>query len=415
MATRRRLITRRRDLGLSQEDLAAALGVERSTVGRWDSGETAPALWLRPRLAKLLEITRTELGDMIAEADDDRPAATGWPDLAENDDMALYRRDLLRMISLAGALLALPAVADEIADIDEVDGYTRLNNHLWQTFASTSAKATMRAVVGEQLRMLTASLSQPHGPTTRRRLCSLAGDLFQLAGEIHFDATDYTAAAHCYTLAAEASEKAAAFDQWACALTRHAFISVYERKFTDAAPMLEAAAGLARRGDSQLSTRYWVAVVQAETFAGQGNLADCQRALDRAEGVRELRGPVHNGGWLRFDGSRLAEERGTCYATLGRLDLAETALTDALQQDLSTRRRAGVLTDLATIGAQRRDPDQVRVHAAPVLAQARTTKSGVITSKLRGLQPQLAPLLTNKKIARLNSDINDLVRVSATR
>jgi transcriptional regulator with XRE-family HTH domain len=411
MAARRRLITRRRDLGLSQEDIAAALGVERSTVGRWDSGETAPALWLRPRLAKLLEITRTELGDMIAEADD-RPAATGWPDLAENDDMALYRRDLLRMISLAGALLALPAVEDDLADTDEVDGYARLNNHLWQTFSLTSAKATMRAVVGEQLRMLTASLSQPHGPATRR-LCALAGDLFQLAGEIHFDASDYTAAAHCYTLAAEASEKAAAFDQWACALTRHAFISVYERKFTDAAPMLEAAAGLALRGDSQLSTRYWVAVVQAETYAGQGNLADCQRALGRAEGVLELHGPVHNGGWLRFDGSRLAEERGTCYATLGRLDLAEAALTDALRQDLSTRRRASVLTDLATIGAQRRDPDQVLVHAAPVLAQARATKSGVITSKLRGLQPKLTPLLANKKIARLNSDINGLIGASA--
>jgi DNA-binding XRE family transcriptional regulator len=413
MAARLRLIKRRRDLGLSQEDLAVALDVERSTVGRWENGDTAPALWLRPRLAKLLEITRTELGDMLAEADDDRPAATGRPDLAENDDMALYRRDLLRVISLAGAVLALPAVEGELDDTDELDGYTRLNSHLWQTFTLTSAKAAMRAVVGEHLRVLTTSLSQPHGPSAKRHLCALAGDLFQLAGEIHFDASDYTAAAHCYTLAAQASKDAAAFDQWACALTRHAFISVYERKFDHAAPMLEAAAGLARRGDSQLSTRYWVAVVQAETFAGQGDLVACQRALDRAEGVRELRGQVHNGGWLRFDSSRLAEERGTCYATLGRPDLAEAALTDALRQGLSPRRRASVLTDLAAIGAQRRDPDQVLVHADPVLKQARTTKSGVITSKLRGLQPQLVPMLANKRIAQLNTDINNLVGIPA--
>jgi hypothetical protein len=53
--------------------------------------------------------------------------------------------------------------------------------------------------------------------------------------------------------------------------------------------------------------RYWVAAVQAETFAGLGDLDRCQRALDTAEQVPELTGNVHNGSWLRFDRSRLAE------------------------------------------------------------------------------------------------------------
>ncbi|MFC0430965.1 helix-turn-helix transcriptional regulator [Kutzneria buriramensis] len=415
MAGGHELFERRRALGLSQQDIADALEVERSTVGRWEGGKNSPALHLRPRLAKLLKITQSELAIMLARCTSNQPAAQR-PDLAENDDMALYRRDLLRVFSLAAALLALPAhdLAD-LDDADDLDGYALLNSRLWQTFTLTSAKATMRAVVEEQLRVLTAQLSQSRGPSAHQRLCALAGDLFQLAGEIHFDASDYTTAAHCYALAAEASKAASAYDQWACALTRHAFISVYERNFANAEPMLDAAAGLARRGDSQLSTRYWVAAVQAETFAGQGNLAACQRALDRAEGVLALHGPVHNGGWLRFDGSRLAEERGTCFATLGRLDLAESALTDALQQNLSPRRRAGVLSDLAVIGARRRDPDQVLIHAAPVLQQARTTKSGVVSSKLRGLQPHLTPMLANTKIAQLNAGIDDLVGSSRNR
>lgn len=114
-------------------------------------------------------------------------------------------------------------------------------------------------------------------------------------------------------------------------------------------------------------------------------------------------------GWLRFDGSRLADERGTCYVTLGRPDLAEAALTDALRQKLPPRRRASVLTDLAVIGAQRRDPDEVVTRAEAVLENARQTGSWVIGRKLHGLQRHLVPLLKNDKIRDLNSQITALV------
>jgi hypothetical protein len=190
-------------------------------------------------------------------------------------------------------------------------------------------------------------------------------------------------------------------------LTRHAFIAVYERRFAEAATMLDLAATLARRDDPAMSTRHWIAVVQAETFAGLRDLNSCQRALDTAAEV--LEGPVHNGGWLRFDSSRLAEERGTCYVTLGRHDLAETALVDTLQGTLTSRRKASVLTDLAMIGVHRRDPDQVVTYADAVLATARQTGSGVVARKLRGLQPHLGPLLPDQQIQRLDAEITNLV------
>lgn len=56
-------------------------------------------------------------------------------------------------------------------------------------------------------------------------------------------------------------------------MTRHAFLSLYERRFDEAAPMLDLAASLAHRGAPGLSTRHWVSVVQAETFAGLGDSA----------------------------------------------------------------------------------------------------------------------------------------------
>jgi hypothetical protein len=142
-------------------------------------------------------------------------------------------------------------------------------------------------------------------------------------------------------------------------MTRHAFIEIYERRFGKAVPTLGLAARLARRGDGALSRRYWVSSVQVQAFAGLGELAACQHALDTAEQVCELSDSASNGGWLRFDGSRLAEERGACYVQLRRPDLAENALHDASRQDLSARRRASVLTDLATIGVQRGDVDQL--------------------------------------------------------
>ena len=117
------------------------------------------------------------------------------------------------------------------------------------------------------------------------------------------------------------------------------------QRAVSAEPLLNAAFKVAQRGDSALSTRYWVAAVQAEAYASLGDTDSRMRALDQAERVQALSGQIHNGGWLRFDGSRLAEERGACYLQLGRPDLAEEVLTTALAQDLSLRRRGAVLTE----------------------------------------------------------------------
>jgi tetratricopeptide (TPR) repeat protein len=339
------------------------------------------------------------------------------------------RREFLRLLSMAGTLLTAPALegpmdwermdffADRRRGLDDqtIDQYGVLNSQLWQAFASATPKTAAFHMVRDQLTVLTSSLEESHDDATHRRLSALAGDLFQLAGEIFFDGNHYADAAQCYMAAANASKEAKAFDLWACAMTRHAFIRVYEQNFGDAVPMLELADRVARRGDSTLSTRHWINIVRAQAAAGVGELDACQAAIYTAEKVHGLDGPVHNGGWLRFDGSRLAEECGACYVELGRPDLAETALTEALRQDLSRRRLGIVLTDLAMVGVQHHDPDELLEHGQAAIELAKETGSGVVDRKLWGLQAHLAPFLTDARIRELDDQITGLARSTPTR
>lgn len=148
--------------------------------------------------------------------------------------------------------------------------------------------------------------------------------------------------------------------------------------------------------------------VRAQALAGLVELRACERAIALAERVHQLEGPFHNGGWLRFDSSRLAEERGACHLELRQPDLAEPALTTALAQGLSSRRRGIVLTDLAMVGLQRRDPSQVETYATPAVHLATETRSGVVGRRLQALRPHLAPLLTNPGIRQIDERIANL-------
>jgi len=416
--------------GIPQEVVGRWLGLTQAQISRIETGAPVRQLDNLARWACTLRIPEPLLWFRLPpqhtasplREEDSTPALAcrSGPARPEIDDM--NRRELLRLVNMAGAVHAVPVDWERMeyvggtgrVDAEAVDDYVALNSHLWQVFVLSASKARTLPLVRSQIAALVDSLRRPQSPELRRRLCVLTADLFQLAGEIFFDCNEYTEAAHCYALAASASKEAEAFDLWACALTRHAFISVYERQFDAASPMLAVAAGLARRGDGTLSTRHWVAAVQAEVFAGLGRRNLCQQALDLAEQVHQLTGPLHNGGWLRFDGSRLAEERGRCYVALRRPDLAEAALTTALAQHLSIRRRGSVLVDLALTGVQRRDLDMLVAHADAALDLARRTGSGVIVRRLQDLQTQLAPMLGDMKVHRLYERIAAVSGASTT-
>lgn len=72
-----RLAARRKTVGLSQEALAEQLGVDVSTVRRWEYGEREPQPWQRPNLATALKVTLEDLDELLLLGDthDERAVA----------------------------------------------------------------------------------------------------------------------------------------------------------------------------------------------------------------------------------------------------------------------------------------------------------------------------------------------------
>lgn len=62
---RTQLTERRRTCGYSQEGFAEALGVDRTTVQRWENGQREPHPWIRSKIAKALGVTATELNRLL--------------------------------------------------------------------------------------------------------------------------------------------------------------------------------------------------------------------------------------------------------------------------------------------------------------------------------------------------------------
>ncbi|WP_084467248.1 helix-turn-helix transcriptional regulator [Actinokineospora inagensis] len=73
------LVAARRAAGFSQESLAEALGVDRTTVMTWEAGTHAPTLHVRPRLAWVLKRSTEQLEELLGERS--RAVAFERPDL----------------------------------------------------------------------------------------------------------------------------------------------------------------------------------------------------------------------------------------------------------------------------------------------------------------------------------------------
>jgi transcriptional regulator with XRE-family HTH domain len=65
-AKRYRLAQRRKTVGFTQETLAEQLSVDATTVRRWESGKASPQPWIRPKLARHLQVSADHLEELLS-------------------------------------------------------------------------------------------------------------------------------------------------------------------------------------------------------------------------------------------------------------------------------------------------------------------------------------------------------------
>ena len=377
----------------SQEELGRRAGVSKQTLQRAERGVPLNPGSVRALCAYFGE-TPEALGLAVRGV-----SPGGQRGAEETEDMK--RRNVLGLAPGAGlswpALTAVDwsGVGDAVphpVPIDDtvLQGYAALNRSLWQAFHAATRTQVLLAPALAQFRQLTGHAGRTQTAAHSRRLYALVAEVAQLVGLLYYHANQDAAAVRFYTASAGAAKAAGDYDLWATALVRHAFIPLFDRHPQRALPLLEDAARVARRGDSTLGTRYWVAAVSADPYAAVGDLTACERALGQAEGMGRLRaGAATNGTWLRCGEADVLENRGASLLTAGLPEQAEPAFRGALTSwPAPSRRRGLLLADLARTALRTRDAERACDYGRQAVAVARQC-SGMFVRSLRALDTDL--------------------------
>jgi DNA-binding XRE family transcriptional regulator len=236
---RLRFVQRRKALGYTQEGLAGALGCERTTVIRWERGETDPQPWLRPRICQVLQLTASELQQLLDDVADAPSRGDGFSLVStvpldfslsadatvqvmesfSAHDIASRREVLARLAVLTGSAILQPvrqwaAALAHVADTEpalgteEVDELERAVTLFRRWDASGAGGLRRKAVVG-QLNAVAESLNDHHPPAITKRLFQVTAELAQLAGWMAYDQGLFGTAQRYYFLALHACQESA--------------------------------------------------------------------------------------------------------------------------------------------------------------------------------------------------------------
>ncbi len=301
MASRQhRLAQRRKAVGHSQEQLAERVGVERSTVVRWERGEAQPQPWLRPRIARQLQISLSQLDELLAGGAD--------PDLGEAErlDYALQHPSSVDRDTSAHVRAELQRLGDR---------YDR------------APSAPLLAEAGRSLGHVAFLRQHAATDRMRRELYAVEAEASILMGQLVWDASqrrDHATARVHYDQAIAAARQLRDAAAEGHALLRKSFVALYGEQNPYAGLSLAEQTAHTTRGVSRALTGLAL-LHAAEGQAMLGQKRSCEQALSAAESHLGQIGTADPAGDL-FSPTQLGRLAGSCYLFLGSHQRAQSVL-----------------------------------------------------------------------------------------
>ncbi|MDQ3405641.1 MAG: helix-turn-helix transcriptional regulator [Actinomycetota bacterium] len=362
---RRRLAARCKSLGFTQEAFAERLDVDTTTVRRWETGVASPQPWLRPKIARHMQVSHEQLDALLAEIDEGAQA---------HDRIAFALRhprsvDLLAIAELRGQIHAL----DERYDREP--------------------STLLLAETGQCLGQIAFLRGNAASNRIRRELYAVEAESATLMGQLVWDASqrrDNTSAHRYFDQAVVAARQVRDPVAESFALLRKSFVALYGEQ--DAARGLDLCERTASAAVGESDVLSGLAMLHAaEAHAMLGDKIACEGALaqadthfgrvDEGDAAADLFSPTQPG--------RLA---GSCYLFLGKPKRAMPVL-EATAQQMGARSKSQAIVlgnlGLAYIRQDEVDSATAMLHRAIDVIEQTWGGGGlnVVFSACRELQP----------------------------
>jgi hypothetical protein len=370
-------------MGFTQQSLAEHLGLERSTVGRWERGTGTPQPWNQPYLAEALGLSRDALADLLGVepaagshvgattvVDDatDLVAEFHWPDWQQAGKASVLEpswsttgtlqvlhevtggaMDRRRFLVITGASLAglggqwssaLTGVVPPTAYSDQPHGrlsaavLDRLDHRLGDLRRlddEFGGRELYQLAVAEFGWLTRLADHADYDSAAGQRLFSLVTEAARLCGWLHFDAAHHAAAQSYYVAALRSSASANDSLAGAHVLACMSFQATLAGHHQEAIALIDAAEDKTKHTATP-RLRALLASRKARAYAMAGDASACGRALNEAE--RQLDATIPQAAepdWIYFfDEAELAAQAAACWVDLGQPAKARPLIDNAL-------------------------------------------------------------------------------------
>ena len=250
------------------------------------------------------------------------------------------------------------------------------------------ASALIGAAIGH-LGSLTTLLSNPLPPSTRRHLCSIAGETAGLAARLYAQLSDAARAESYFRSGLTAAHEAG--DQ---ALVAYLIgvMAGQPRYRHDPMARLTLLRSCSPH-DATPPTRVFLAAKEADVHALVGDTDSCLAALERAAAalvdvMDDDPAPRPRAPWWPHE-TWLAGEQGSTLARLGRYQQAEKLLTTALTHTPNAKHRLWLMTALARVRSGSQQPEEAARIAIDILAAAKPLQMTTVVNEIMYLRQAL--------------------------